>query len=282
MLLRGQINHDIIQGIQRNDIISFVFHSDETIMSNLDIFSISWVLALCAVFFAAFIRGIAGFGFALILAPILLLILNPTSVVVANLLLGLLSNILVLCYSFKQVNLKKILPMVIGSLFGIPLGTWIILLIAPSTLKILIGGVTVSFAVLITLGFTKAFTHEKLACIIAGFLSGILTSSTSLGGPPIVLLMHNQKWQRDIIHASLAAYFLFACSWSIVALSVSGLVDLQIIVGTLSLAPALLAGVGLGMIVFRRTNNRYFRRISLAIVICSGILSVLSGLGTFS
>lgn len=251
-------------------------------MHSLDIFSTSWVFALCAVFFAGLIRGVSGFGFALILAPILLLILTPTSVVVLNLLLGLLGNILVLSHSFKKVNLKKILPMVMGSSLGIPLGVWIIILIAPSTLKILIGGVTVSFAVLLALGFSKAFTREKLACGIAGFLSGVLSSATSLGGPPVVLFMHNQNWQKDLIHTSLAAYFLFACFWSLVALSVAGLVDTRILASAASLAPALLSGIGLGMLVFRRINALYFRRLSIAIVVCSGILGILSGLGTFS
>ncbi len=250
-------------------------------MHSLDIFSVSWVLALCAVFFAAFVRGMAGFGFALILAPILILILNPASVVVVTLLLGLLSNILVLSFSLKKVNLKKILPMVTSSLLGIPLGAWIITVAAPSTLKILIGGVTVSFAVPLAIGFSKAFTREKLACGISGFLSGVLSSSTSLAGPPVVIFMHNQNWQKDIIHPSLAAYFLFTCSFSLVALSALGLIDAQLIVSAASLAPALLIGLGLGIIAFRRIHARYFRWLSMAIVICAGILGILSGLGAF-
>ena len=248
----------------------------------MDIFSLSWVFALCAVFVAAFIRGLTGFGFALILAPILLLILSPTSVVVVNLLLGLLSNIVVLSYSFKNVNLKKISPMIISSLFGIPVGAWIISVTAPSALKILIGGVTVSFAIPLALGFSKTFTREKLASGICGFLSGVLTSSTSIGGPPVVLFMHSQNWQKDVIHPSLAAYFLLVCSWSLVILSVSGLINAQMIVSAISLAPALLIGIGLGMIVFRRINTRYFRWFSMVIVICAGILGILSGLGAFA
>ena len=112
-------------------------------MHSLDVFSVSWVLASCAVLFAAFVRGVAGFGFALVLAPILLLILSPKSVVVVNLLLGLLSNILVLRYGFRNVYLRRISPMAASSLLGIPLGIWIITVIAPSALKVLIGGVTV-------------------------------------------------------------------------------------------------------------------------------------------
>lgn len=251
-------------------------------MYSLDIFSVPWFLALCAVFFAAFIRGMAGFGFALILAPILLLILNPTSVVVVNLFLGLLSSVLVLSYRFKKVNLKKILPMVASSLLGIPLGAWIITVTTPSILKILIGGVTVSFAIPLALGFSKALTREKLACGISGFLSGVLSSSTSLSGPPIILFMHNQNWQKDIIHPSLAVYFLFTCFWSLLALSVSGLIDAQIIISAASLVPALLIGVGLGMLAFRRINALYFRWLSMAIVVCAGILGILSGVGVFS
>ncbi|MFC1917569.1 sulfite exporter TauE/SafE family protein [Chloroflexota bacterium] len=230
-------------------------------------------------FFAAFIRGITGFGFALILAPILLLILNPTSVVIITLFLGLLSNILVLCYSFKKVNLKKILPIIVSSSFGIPLGAWIITIVAPSTLKIIIGGVTVSSAIILSLGLSKTFSRENLAGVFAGFISGTLSSSTGLGGPPVVLFVHNQNWQRDVIHTGLAAYFLFASSLSLVALTIPGLVDRQIIISAISLAPALFAGVGLGMVVFRRINARYFRWASMAIIICSGILGILSGLG---
>jgi len=250
-------------------------------MHSLDVFSVSWVLASCAVLFAAFVRGVAGFGFALVLAPILLLILSPKSVVVVNLLLGLLSNILVLRYGFRNVYLKRIIPIAASSLLGIPLGIWIITVIVPSSLKVLIGGVTVFFAIPLALGFTKAFTRERLACSVSGFLSGILLTSTSLGGPPVVLFMHNQNWSKEAIHSSLAAYFLFACSCSLIALSAAGLIDAQIIMSAATLVPALLIGIGLGMVTFRRINPRFFRGFTIAIVICTGILGILSGLGVF-
>lgn len=250
-------------------------------MPSLDVFSVSWVLVSCAVLFAAFVRGVAGFGFALVLAPILLLILSPKSVVVVNLLLGLPSNILVLRYGFRNVYLKRIFPMVASSLLGIPLGIWIIIVIAPSALRVLIGGVTIFFAILLTLGLTKAFTKERVVCGISGFLSGILSTSTSLGGPPVVLFMHNQNWRKEAIHSNLAAYFLFVASCSLIALFASGFIDAQIIMYAASLVPALLIGTGLGLVTFIRTSPRFFRGLSLMIIICAGILGILSGLEIF-
>jgi uncharacterized membrane protein YfcA len=251
-------------------------------MQSLDIFGVSWVLAFCAVLFAAFIRGVSGFGLALVLAPILLLILNSKSIVVINVLLGVLSNIVILPYGYRSVYVKGITPMVLSSLLGIPLGIWIIKIIAPSTLKVLVGGVTIFWAIPLALGVTRAFTKELTACSISGFLSGFLTTSTSLGGPPVVLFMHNQNWRKETIHSSLAAYFLFSGACSLVAFSVSGVLNTQIAVFVASLVPALLVGTGIGMVTFRRLNQRFFRGLSLAIVVVAGILGIMSGSGILS
>ena len=114
---------------------------------------------------------------------------------------------------------------------------------------------------------------------LAGFLSGILASSTSLGGPPVVLVMHSQNWTRRKILASLAAYFMFLNLFSLLALSISGQMHVEILVTAASLVPAMLIGVRLGMMGFHRTDSRSFRFLSMFIVICAGILAVISGLG---
>ena len=206
----------------------------------MEIFTAPWIFVSCSVLFAAFIRGLAGFGFALILAPMLLLILEPVTVVVVNLFLGLLSNIPVLFHSFTKVRLTKILPMMMGSLLGIPLGVWIINILAPNILKILIGVIVIIMAVLLVMGLRKTFTNERLSSIIAGFSSGILATSTSLGGPPVVLFMHSQNWPKDIIHPSLAAYFTFLSCCSLGALSLFIQVNVGMVIQVASLIPAML------------------------------------------
>ncbi len=248
-------------------------------MPDLQIFTLPRVLAACAVVFSSFVRGVAGFGLSLTLAPILLLIIEPTPVVIINLFLAIFSNIVVLSLSFKKVRFKPLLPMIISSAFGIPVGAWIIHIVSQQTLKILISGVTIVFAILLSVGFGRTFARERLFSGISGFFSGVLTSSTSLGGPPVVLFMHSQKWEKEIIHPSLAVFFTFTNSWSLVALSISGLVNGKTAMSALSLAPALLIGTGMGILVFRRINSRYFRWFSMLVIFCTGILGILSGTG---
>ena len=251
-------------------------------MHSLDIFSVSWILAFCAVLVAAFVRGVSGFGLALILAPVLLLLMNAKSTVVVNLLLAIVSNLVVLPFSFRHVYYKGILPMVICTVPGIVLGAWIITIIEPSTLKIVIGIVTVISAIPLAIGISKAFRREKFACGFSGFLSGLLGTSTGLGGPPVVLFMHNQNWGKEAIHSSLATYFMFAAVCSFVALIIAGIVEVPTLVTAASLVPALIIGTAVGMVAFRRLSQRLFRVITLVIIICAGILGILSGTGILS
>lgn len=248
-------------------------------MVDLDIFSAPWFLAFAAVFFAAVVRGTTGFGFALVLAPILLLLIEPKSVVVVDLLLGLLSNIVVVVTSLRNIRWRWITPMLAGVVFGIPLGVFTIATISSSALKVMIGVVVLVFAIPLALGFTRAFRHEKPVAGLAGFAGGFLASSTSLGGPPVVLFMHNQDWRKETIHPSLAACFLLMTAGSLVGLLISGLVRLPTVLTAASLVPALLVGIGVGMVAFRRINERVFRALSVAIVVGAGIVAVLSGFG---
>lgn len=248
-------------------------------MVDLDIFSASWFLAFGAVFFAAVIRGTTGFGFALVLAPVLLLLLEPKSVVVIDLLLGLLGNIVVVATSLRNIRWRWIAPMLAGVVLGIPFGVFTISAISPSALKVMIGAVVLVFAIPLALGFTRAFRREKPVAGLAGFAGGFLASSTSLGGPPIVLFMHNQDWRKEAIHPSLAACFLLMTSGSLVGLLISGLVHVPTVLTAASLAPALLIGTIAGMVAFRRINERVFRVLSVVVIFGAGIVAVLSGAG---
>ena len=123
-------------------------------MQGFDIFSTSWIVAIGALLFAAFIRGTTGFGFALVFTPFMILIMEPKAVVPLNLLLASLSNIMVLASHFKEVNIRRLLPMIACSLLGVPIGVFIIAIISATILKILIGGITVIFAILLVFKLT--------------------------------------------------------------------------------------------------------------------------------
>ena len=247
----------------------------------LDIFSVPWLWAILITFTAYYFRAITGFGHSLIMAPVLLIFLDPKYVVVLNLLLALLGSILLLPSAIKNRQMEKVFPMLIGAFLGVPVGTYIIQIISPAALKVLIGGLCAVLAVPLAFGFSIKVHRQGYASGVFGFLSGVSNAATSLGGPPAVIYMHSQNWCKEVTHSSLTFLFTFQISWSMVTLFLGGLLNKEVVFGAASLIPALLGGLGLGMLTFPKVNLKVFRFISVAMVIAGGIAGIISGLGVF-
>ena len=248
-------------------------------MADLIPFSVSWVLASCTTFFACFIAATTGFGQNLIMAPILLLILSPKSVVAVSVVLAFISGLGLLPFCFKNRDMRKIIPLAIGSLLGIPVGTYTIVIIAPSSLKMLIGSLCIVLAIPLAMGMSINLRQEKITGGVVGFLGGFFTSSTSMGGPPVVLYMHNQNWRKESIRSNLNMIFTMMGGVTIISLYFAGIVTWGDVVNAVSLVPALVAGLALGIFVFPRISVKLFRFISIVVVVVAGILGILSGLG---
>jgi hypothetical protein len=113
---------------------------------------------------------------------------------------------------------------------------------------------------------------------VAGLASGVLTTSISISGPPLVLWLEAQGLRPAEFRATLAALFLalnVVGGAVLVAIEGSGAVDLGELAPLLALV---LIGYALGAVAFRRLDQDRFATIVIALVICTGIASVLAGL----
>ncbi len=117
--------------------------------------------------------------------------------------------------------------MSIASLVGIPIGTYILLLISPDALRVLIALTLIVFSALMLLGNHHAFKRERLGSVIAGLVSGVLKTSTGISGPPVALFLVHQGWQRDAMRATLGAYFLLINILGLISSLVGGVTGIS-------------------------------------------------------
>ena len=117
-----------------------------------------------------------------------------------------------------------------------------------------------------------------LPACLAGVVSGTLTTSISVSGPPIVLWLEAQGARPQELRTSLAASFL--------ALNVTGAAILLAAGGAGKAADAgtLLPLLGLvatghlaGALAFRRLDARWFPVVVLALVAAAGAASAVAG-----
>ncbi len=238
--------------------------------------------ALLIIFVASFTQGLTAFGFSLIAVPLLVLFISPRVVVPIMIIFSLLLNIYLLISCKKHLKLKRIIPLMIFGILGIPFGAWVLRALSAQTLKIIIG-ITISFfALLFLLGFRREVVNEKRASVPVGFISGVLNGSISMSGPPVILFFANQGTRKDEFRANLVAYFLVLNIFSIPVFILNGLITGEVLNHSAYLLPALVTGMVLGNALAAKLPEKIFRKIALVIVFLSGLLSLLAGAGVIN
>jgi len=234
--------------------------------------------AVFIVLAASLVKSITGFGFALLATPLLLLYWDPVLVVPIILPMVFAIDILIVVQSRHRLELRRVAPMMVTSVAGIPLGTYVLLAAPAQALKLAIGVLILISAGLLLMGFSITISRERLAGGVAGFLSGILTTSTSLGGPPVTLFMLNQQWAKDTFRNSLGLFFLVLNILSVIALASTSTLNGSTLLASAVLMPPVLVGYVVAKGLLPRIPQQAFRRGSILIVLAAGILAMLSTL----
>ncbi|MFC2001033.1 sulfite exporter TauE/SafE family protein [Chloroflexota bacterium] len=234
------------------------------------------ILPAFIVLLGAFIRSVSGFGYALVVTPLLMLVIEPKSVVVINIIISITMNAMILFHMRGHVDLKRAALISLGSLPGILLGASLLSRLDPSVIKLAIAILVIPFSILLLLGHSRQFKRDALGNVIAGFMGGIFSASTSLGGPPVVLFLLNQGLTKERFVGTLAAYFLFTCIVSTCTFASLGMITTDLLIKAAILLPPLWLGTYLGIKVLPRINPTLFRRIASAIVFAAALAIIIT------
>jgi uncharacterized protein len=240
-------------------------------------------LAASAALAGAFVQSTTGFGFALVLSPALFAVMDPVEAVMALLVLGLALSLLVLFEHGRpeHVDWRSLAPMLVAALPGLAVGAVALTQLSKQVLQVAVGVAVVAVAASQLRRRRRGTGHPRLgrgAGLGAGFVSGALTTSINVSGPPIVLWLEARGASPDEFRASLAATF--------VVLDLTGGALLVVAQGSGSIKPGtvgpllglVVAGYALGAVAFRRLNRERFYTLVLVLVACTGVASIVAGL----
>jgi uncharacterized protein len=241
-------------------------------------------LALTLITFgAAIVNGALGYGFSSITVPIALLfltnrVLNPALVPIE---VALNAYVLWVNRDALPRVWRRVLPIVIGLLPGVALGTALVSQVNPGWLKF------ATFVVLLPLilsqaaGYRRPIQSERSVGLMFGGGVGVLYSVTTISGPPLAVMLSNQGFTKKDFRAALGFIRLAESSFTAVAYSYAGLYSVESMELIPYILPSIAIGVPIGAYLIQRIRPETFRRVCMSFdawIVAFGLSTLLKDL----
>ena len=231
--------------------------------------------AFAVVLSAASLQGITGAGMMILSVPALVVALPATVVVPGIVLLYLPLGFAQIIQLRRDVDRRRLAILVSSSALMVPLGALVLRELDTVTLQRGIGWLMIALALLLQVKPGPPFAREFGPCAGAGLIAGFLAASTSVSGPPLVLLGLKQRWDPARFRATLIAYYLII---SVVSLPFYWEMEL-LTPATWHLVLHGLPGVALGYFTGAWLRSRVsvaaFRWLATGIVVAGGLSAAL-------
>jgi uncharacterized protein len=237
-------------------------------------------VALTAALAAAFVRGLAGFGMAILLVPVLGLAIPPREAVVVANWLGLLIGLVGL-KKILGANEKSAFQISVLAMLATPLGVWLLAVTDPALARLLIALIALGSFVLVLL--PKRAEHYAPSLYETGgtgIASGILTGFAGMPGPPVVPYYLRREIPATLARASMMTIFMATSIAGVLAASALGVATVREPLLAALLFPAVLLGNWLGNKAFGKVSDKAWRGFTGGVLGLAALAALLKLLQT--
>lgn len=236
------------------------------------------VTGLAAALVAGFVRGLAGFGLAILLVPVLGLAILPAEAVVVGNCLGFMVSLVSLP---KQMAHTERSAWVIAAcaVLTIPLGVLALNAAGPAVARLLIALVAIGAFVAVLLPKRPHEHARRGEAAATGIASGVLTGFAGMPGPPVVPFYVRRPIPPAVARASMMSVFLVTQGVGAATAIVLGLATWREGALALGLYPAVLLGNWLGSLAFGRVDPNAWRAIAgvvLGVAAAGAVLKLMN------
>jgi uncharacterized membrane protein YfcA len=216
------------------------------------------------------VQGVVGLGLGLVGAPVVALV-APELMPGSLLMVAMLMPVVTLWHEREQIDwygLQWSLPLRVP---GTVVGAWLVATLSDRLIGVVVAVVVLGAVALTVRAVELPFHRGSLA--VAGFVSGVSGTATSIGGPPIALLYQHRP--ATLVRPTMAVYFLVGAALSLVALGVTGELTGDEVGMAAVMLPALVVGGLVARPVRRRIGGSGFRAGVLAVCALSSLVLLL-------
>ncbi len=168
------------------------------------------VYVLLVIFVATLIRSVFGFGEALVAVPLLALRLPVKIAAPLAVLVSVTVALIIVLQDWHHVEFRSAGGLLASTVFGIPVGVF---LLARGNHRLLTAGLGTIIVAFALHALTRRQVHELRAdnlpwLLGCGFCAGVLGGAFGMNGPPLAIYGAMRRWSAQRFRATPAGLFL--------------------------------------------------------------------------
>lgn len=240
-----------------------------------DLLDINFLAALVVSVVAGLIRGFAGVGSGMLMAPIFILLFGPVETVAMIILIEIVTTIQLIPGVYKKIDWRAIWPMGIAAILFMPVGSWLLVTVDAEAMSRAVAAIVLVFSIILMAGWRFKGKKRTFTTAAVGSLSGTMMAATSLGNPPVMLYLLSSQDSAATNRANFTGYFAITLTSLILWMTTKGLITPITVLRAGLLLPAFLITAYIGSKLFRKSSEKLYRRLTLSLLICVGIYGLI-------
>jgi uncharacterized protein len=227
---------------------------------------------------AGFVQGLSGFAFSLVAMSVWAWALTPQVAAPLAVFGALLGQVASLASVRSGFDFRRIAPLVVGGVLGVPIGVFILHNVDPVRFKLAIGAVLTIYGLY---GLLTSAPHSiawggRGLDAFAGLIGGVLGGLAGMSGTVPAIWTQLRGWKRDLRRATMQVYNIAMHVTTLTVYSRTGTLDATTLKLFAVVAPAMLIPSFFGMRLYGRFSEKTFARVIFVLLLASGTALLVS------
>ncbi len=234
-----------------------------------------FILYGLVIFVAGVVRGFAGFGLGSVIIAALAFKWGPLALFPICLLLEAAASLITIRGGLKDANFSAVKVVAFFSAIGLPLGLLVNSTVPQDVAKLIALLVIGLLAVTQLLNVQPGYLRSRFAGQISGLFAGIANGLSGGGGMINAIYFLSRGLEPKVIRASLILNLMIMIATASFYYLIFGILSpLSAIRAALGL-PLMLAGLALGIWLFRPQLQRHYQRFCLLLILTLAITGLI-------
>ncbi len=247
---------------------------------------LDWAGLAAATFAAALLQAAGGFGFAVVAAPLFLIVVEPQRAVQLVVILSTVLCAAVLRGLWEAIAPRLFVRLALGSLAGLPIGLAAFRYADPRVVRLTVGAAILVFAVVFAAlrrrrrgGGRALVAMSRGRDFAVGTVSGVATALAGISGPPVVIYLLLAEAPPRTVRATLLAFFALVYAATLAANVATIGVPAQTWLAAGILIPFAVLGGLIGRPLGDRLGAEAFAALAIGVLAAAGLYTLAAASG---